>query len=233
MMKVLLLGIVTTLAALAQPKITTPELLPDCGRWAFGSAPGGSRPPVNITCSNIDAKLAEQIGQLVAASRRDAKALKIITDKMGSLLIELQNQPTTIGVISVIQQGGWTAGEVAASGGLPPVTLSFSQMSANQKQTGRDGVESYVTAVRLSLTGMAPILQITVSAASLTRISVFPENGGAATGSLRPAVNGSGGQSIQAASGQYVLKLESSAPEHFQIEYSCQGAGCFPEAGKN
>jgi hypothetical protein len=66
---------------------------------------------VSIICSNIDKKLANQISQLVAASKRDEKALIDISDKLDVLLRE---QPSTIiqtapgGINSVITGGNPT-----------------------------------------------------------------------------------------------------------------------------
>jgi hypothetical protein len=52
----------------------------------------GNNGNVTVTCSNVDKKLADQIGQLVNASKRDGKMLKEISDKLDVLLKE----PTSI-----------------------------------------------------------------------------------------------------------------------------------------
>jgi hypothetical protein len=231
MMKVLILAIAATLSAFSQSKVITPGQATDCNRMVVGSRAKGT---VSMTCRNIDAKLADVISQLVTESRQG----KDIAGKLDALLAELRNPPPPpppppTSVFSVTQQGGIADGTIEVNGAPRPVTVAFSQISANQKQTSRDGSEAFVTSVRVSLNGTVPVLQLTASAASLIKVSVLPERDGAATGSRRPAVNGSGGQSIENASGQYVLRLESSAPEQFQIEYSCQGAACGPEARKN
>ena len=57
----------------------------------------GSNGNVTVTCSNVDKKLAEQIGQLVNASKRDGKMLKEISDKLDILLKE----PTSIRTLDI------------------------------------------------------------------------------------------------------------------------------------
>jgi hypothetical protein len=48
----------------------------------------GNNSTVTVTCNNVDKKLADQIRLLVAASKRDGKTLKDISDKIDVLLKE-------------------------------------------------------------------------------------------------------------------------------------------------
>lgn len=68
-----------------------------------------------VTCYNVDKKLADQIGQLVSASKRDGKTLKAISDKIDALFKELQNAAQN--VVSYNQQGGITAAQVTINQG--------------------------------------------------------------------------------------------------------------------
>ena len=157
---------------------------------------------------------------------RDPKMLAELSGKIDALLNPPPPPPPPASAISVSQQGGITAGDVTVNGGPAPATVSFSEISSNRKQAGSNGTEVYVSSVRVSLSSSVPVFQITVDAPSLVRMEVLAPGGAAVMGSRRPAVNGSGGQSIQNALGGYVLRLETSAPEHFNIQYGCQGAVC-------
>ena len=60
---------------------------------------------VTVTCSDLDKKLADQISQLVATSKRDGKTLKDISDRLDSLLRELQNQTSTTSITQQAPNG--------------------------------------------------------------------------------------------------------------------------------
>ena len=92
-MKVWLLGIAVAVIAFSQTKGTTEQQAKDCAQNFIGNNNTGT-----VTCYNVDKKLADQIGQLVAASKRDGKTLKDISDKLDVLL---QAQPS---VTTTIQQ---------------------------------------------------------------------------------------------------------------------------------
>jgi hypothetical protein len=66
----------------------------------------GNNSTVTVTCYNVDKKLADQISQLVAASKRDSKTLKEITDKIVEILMLVQNPAATSGSISQSNSGG-------------------------------------------------------------------------------------------------------------------------------
>jgi hypothetical protein len=114
----------------------------------------GNNSTVTVTCHNVDKKLADLIGQLVTASKRDGKTLKDISEKLDALLDEIQSQQTTTTVISINQQGGVTAGIIninalpqnpgfgmllrqdLAYTGKPLVYLERKQISADDKPVG-------------------------------------------------------------------------------------------------
>jgi hypothetical protein len=79
----------------------------------------GNRNTGTVTCSNVDKKLAEQITQLVTASKRDGKTLKDIASKLDTLLKDVESKPT-ISITSVNQLGGITAGQVTINQNGPP-----------------------------------------------------------------------------------------------------------------
>src|ERR1700686_5007839 len=86
-MKLAALAVGMGMVAFPQSKGTTSQQAKDCAQNFIGNNNTGT-----ITCYNVDKKLAEQIGQLVVASKRDGKTLRDISDKMDMLLRELQNQ---------------------------------------------------------------------------------------------------------------------------------------------
>jgi hypothetical protein len=88
-------------------------------RGTCNSVNTGNGNIVNQTCYGIDKKLADQFNELVSASKRDAKTLKDLLDKIDVLLKELPNPPLT-SVTSINQQGGITAGQVTITQGQPP-----------------------------------------------------------------------------------------------------------------
>jgi hypothetical protein len=89
-MKISSFFIAAALAA-AQTRPTTAQQATNCAQNFAGSNNTGT-----VTCYNVDKKLADQINQLVGASKRDGKTLKDISDKIEALLKELQNPPPTI-----------------------------------------------------------------------------------------------------------------------------------------
>jgi hypothetical protein len=63
----------------------------------------GSSGTVTLTCSGVDKKLADQIGQLVSAAKRDEKVLREISDRLAELVQRLSTAP---GSISQSNSGG-------------------------------------------------------------------------------------------------------------------------------
>lgn len=80
----------------------------------------GNNGNVTVTCSNVDKKLAEQISQLVVASKRDEKTLKEISDRVGELL---QRLATASGSISQSKSGGINV-EQGTTGSNSPIINS-------------------------------------------------------------------------------------------------------------
>jgi len=79
-MKLFLAAAALASVAFSQTAATTVQNAKDCAQNFVGNNNTGT-----ITCYNVDKKLADQIGQLVAASKRDAKTLKDISDKLETL----------------------------------------------------------------------------------------------------------------------------------------------------
>jgi len=92
----------------------------------------GSDNTVTITCSKIDKKLAEQIGQLVAESKRDGKALRDISDKLDILLKEHDDAPA--------------------------VRVNIERISQNVLKEG-PGAPAYESKWRITLNGVVPRFQ--------------------------------------------------------------------------
>src|ERR1017187_5476933 len=116
-MRVLIaLGLGTSLV-FSQANMPIAQKSGDCSINIIGNSNTGT-----VTCDNVDKKLAEQIRQLVIASRRDGKTLKDISDKLDVLLKDLQQRPT-ISVTSFNQQGGITAAQVTINPPLKKLEL--------------------------------------------------------------------------------------------------------------
>lgn len=92
----------------------------------------GNSSTVTVTCTSVDKKLADQIGQLVAASNRDGKTLKEISNKVEVLLKELQGQ-STIGLVQQapnginIGPGAIVPNPQVINTGPPPAHLRFTE----------------------------------------------------------------------------------------------------------
>ncbi len=65
----------------------------------------GNSSTVTVTCYNVDKRLADRISQLVAASKRDGKTLKDISDKLDQLLKQATGEPPS-GSINQNNSGG-------------------------------------------------------------------------------------------------------------------------------
>ena len=132
-MKTAVAILVTCGILIAQTKTGNTQTARDCVVNIQGNSDTGS-----VTCLGVDKKLADQIGQLVAASKRDGKTLKEISDKVGEVLKALDASTPSTSVLSINQQGGITAAQVNING-TNAVTISFSQVSANQPTETADG----------------------------------------------------------------------------------------------
>jgi hypothetical protein len=86
-MKLAALAVVMGMVAFPQSKGTISQQAKDCAQNFIGNNNTGT-----ITCYNVDKNLAEQISQLIVASKRDGKTLRDISDKMETLLRDLHNQ---------------------------------------------------------------------------------------------------------------------------------------------
>jgi hypothetical protein len=84
----------------------------------------GANGTVTVTCYGVDKKLADQIGQLVVASKHDDRTLKDISGKIDAVLKEFLN-PSMTSVISINQTGGITAGQLTINGDPRPVPGRF------------------------------------------------------------------------------------------------------------
>ena len=112
-MKFAALALLMATSAFPQSAGATSQQAKDCAQNFIGNNNTGT-----VTCTGVDKKLTDLIGQLVSASKRDGKTLKNISDKLEALLKELQNQTPTISITSFNQQGGITAGQVNIN---PPI----------------------------------------------------------------------------------------------------------------
>src|ERR1700722_4686740 len=111
-MKIFILGVAIAALALPQTSGITTQQARDCAQNFVGNNNTGT-----VTCYNVDKKLADQIGQLVSASKRDGRTLKEISDKIDTLLKELRNASPGPNVVSYNQQGGITAAQVTINQG--------------------------------------------------------------------------------------------------------------------
>ncbi len=100
-MKVCIITIALAVIASAQTKGTTEQQAKDCAQNFIGNNNTGT-----VTCTGVDKKLADLIGQLVAASKRDGKTLKDLSIKIEELLKLVQNQAPTSGSLSQANSGG-------------------------------------------------------------------------------------------------------------------------------
>lgn len=98
-MRLLAIGLLTTVMALCQPPGNVSQQGRDCVQNFVGNNNTGS-----ITCSGVDQKLAEQINQLIGASKRNTKTLKDISDSIEKLLRQVQAEMT--GSITQSNSGG-------------------------------------------------------------------------------------------------------------------------------
>jgi len=214
-MKLVILVVMLTVLAFGQSSGTASQQAKDCSQNFIGNNNTGT-----ITCYNVDKKLAEQVAQLVSASKRDGKTLKDISDKVQLLLTEIQSRSSATNVFSFNQQGGITAGQVNIVQGA--VRITTTQLSTNQK----DG-QSYVSKVVVSFSGEVPEFAIAVSGSSVTGMTFGPEKGGVMTmvsnGNLP---DGRPFHRSQRLYGSYLLEVRSSQPGQFRIEYQCGGVTC-------
>jgi len=111
-MRLLIASLILSSAAIGQA--TAPAI----AQGTCNATNSGTNGAVTVTCYNVDQKLADQIRQLVVASKQDGKTLKNISDKIDALLREIRNEAPTISITSFNQQGGITAGQVTINQGL-------------------------------------------------------------------------------------------------------------------
>ena len=98
----LVLGIVFAGVCLGQAKgVAAPpaQQAANCSQNITGNNNTGT-----LTCYGVDKKLADQIGQLVTASKRDAKTLRDISEQMDELLKKFQ--PPATGSVIQSNSGG-------------------------------------------------------------------------------------------------------------------------------
>jgi hypothetical protein len=177
----------------------------------------GQNDKASITCVGLDPKLANQLKQLVIAAKKNQDENKIISEKLSTILNDL-NQPAIV-VTSINQQGGITAGQVNITGGAA-VKITFTQISANL-MSGTLEHPSYESKIEVRIDGAVPNFLISAQAPSLTDLSLIPKEGGAVMmGEFGSIVNGEY-RSLQNAFGTYILTLTSNQAEHFDIHYQC------------
>jgi hypothetical protein len=128
-MKLFIVGFAVSVLAFSQTKEPTTQQAKDCAQNFVGNNNTGT-----ITCYNVDKKLVEQIGQLVAASKRDGKTLKDISDKIDTLLKEL-TQPSIIiqsapeGINSVVTGGNPTINNTVVNPHVNPRHIPLEKQS--------------------------------------------------------------------------------------------------------
>lgn len=126
-MKSIILFLGATVFLLAQDKGGTVQQATNCSQ-NFG--PQSRNNTGSITCYSIDKKLADQISQIVATSKRGAQALKDISDGVETLLERL-NQP-------VIQQApnGINIGPGAFAPNAQVNNITATQLNINTASPG-------------------------------------------------------------------------------------------------
>src|ERR1700730_616610 len=107
-MKLSVLGIAASVLAFPQANTPTTQQATNCAQNFAGNNNTGT-----ITCYGVDKKLADQMAQLVSASKRDDKTIKDISEKID---VFLQAQPST----TITQQAPGGINSVV-TGGTPTV----------------------------------------------------------------------------------------------------------------
>jgi len=126
-------------------------------------------------------------------------------------------------VVSINQSGGITTGQINITG-PPPVKVDFVEVSLNAPEDRPEG-KFYKTTIRILLGGFVPRLIVAASAPSLIEIALLSDSG-TTLGAAWPTKDGKGKQAIDNVNGSCMLYLRSKSPEHFTVEYLCQGVQC-------
>jgi hypothetical protein len=97
---------------------------PESVQGACNAVNTGNGGVVTLTCTNVDKKLADEIRQLVNASRRDEKVLREISERLGELV---QRLSTASGSINQSNSGGISVQQATTGSNSPiinsPITI--------------------------------------------------------------------------------------------------------------
>lgn len=129
-----LLAFLFCVSAFSQSPGTASQQAKDCAQNFIGNNNSGT-----VTCTGVDKKLANQIGELVGASKRDSNALKSIMEKLDALLKELRNPPANITIQQApnginIGPGAIVPNPQVNNFGPPPPKLTWTQEQASDDQ---------------------------------------------------------------------------------------------------
>ncbi|MFZ1087204.1 MAG: hypothetical protein WAN35_19750 [Terracidiphilus sp.] len=163
----------------------------------------GSGNIVTLTCYNVDRKLADQIGKLVASSKQDNKTLQEISEKLDAILAEIRDANTVR--VEIVQ---------ISSNELMQVPHSLNNRSGT----------AYESRWRVTVNGSVPAFHITISE-PITSFIMHPEHQGLIMG-MNGGSTGPATQLIHNATGSYVLDIQSIVPLTNQPAYTCEGVRC-------
>ena len=207
-----------------------PSTQPQSATHCSVNVKGNNNSIGSLTCTGIDANLANELKEIVDGTRKDERLLKDVSAKLRSIIDQMKAQPGTIvnagngSVISVNQAGGVTAGTINVTGPTP-VKIEIAQISANEKEAQPDGSILYKTVIKVILNGVVPSFKIAVSAPSLVRLNFGPDNR-MFMSMFWEVKDGNGAQSIDNDYGPNTLTIFSRNQERFNIQYQCIGATC-------
>jgi hypothetical protein len=159
---------------------------------------------VTLTCYNVDRKLADQIGQLVADSKRDDRSLKEISKKLDALFTEVRD-----------------ANSVRVE--IVPIS-SNEPTQVPHSLTNRSGM-AYTSKWRVILSGSVPSFFVSASGPVID-LGIIPEGMGVKQTIMGRTDSGSPYEQLSNAFGRYILVIESIGPGTIQPIFKCSGVRC-------